>query len=73
MRKEDKMIPERAEVMEKARAKRRRREERKQLRNASRKDAATSLLRVKDLAQGTVTQVGALVKTAACKITGACS
>jgi hypothetical protein len=63
------MIPERAEVMEKAKAKRRRREERKRLRNGSHKERTVSS-EVVNLAEGTVAQLTALVKTAARKITG---
>ena len=67
----------RTEIMEKARAKRRRREEGRSVRNASRKqnavssDTATSLKgKVVDLAQATAAQVGAFVKSAARQITG---
>jgi hypothetical protein len=68
----------RTEIMEKARARRRRREEGKSVRNTSRKgkavsaDTATSLTgKVVDLGQEAAAQVGVFVKSAARKITGA--
>jgi hypothetical protein len=68
----------RTEIMEKAKAKRRRREARKAGRNASCKgeavssDAATRLTgKVVDLAQETAAQVGAFVTSAARIVTGA--
>jgi hypothetical protein len=73
---ENKVTQDGTDIMEKARAKRRRRAARK-VRNAGKNkanpsDAGLSLTeKVVDLAQGTVAQVGALVKSAAHKITGA--
>jgi hypothetical protein len=77
--KEKKMHQERSAIMEKARVRRRRREKSKSIRLASRKrgkapsvDAAAGLTgKVADFAQGTAAQIGALVKSAASKITGA--
>jgi hypothetical protein len=72
------MNRERAEIMEKARARKRHREDGKLVSKASRKwkalsaDAPAGLTgKVVDMAQGAAAQVGAIVKTAARKITGA--
>jgi ribosome recycling factor len=74
---ETEMNQERSQIMEKAKAKRRRREAGKAVSNARKgktvsSDAATSLTeKIVDIAQGAAAQVGAFVKTAAKKITGA--
>jgi hypothetical protein len=75
---EEKVHQQRAEIMEKARAKRRRREARKAMGNALcnakavSSDTATRLTgKVVELAQETAAQVGSFVKSAARKITGA--
>jgi hypothetical protein len=60
---------ERTQIMEKARAKRRRRKASRRGKAAA-PGAATSLTgKVVELAQGTAAQMGAFVKSAACKIT----
>jgi hypothetical protein len=72
------MNQQRSEIMERARARRRRQAETKSARKASRKrrspstDSEVSLTeKAMDFAQGAVAHVGELVKTAADKVTGA--
>jgi hypothetical protein len=66
--KEYSMSRERLEIMEKARARRRRHDKRRQSRSTSR--AANLTEKVLDLAQGATAQVGSFVKAAAAKVSG---
>jgi len=70
---EERVNQQRAKIMEKARAKRRRRQERKSKTSPVPNEGVGLAEKVIDLAQGAASQVGDLVKTIATNIGGAVS